>query len=359
MPLSLKIAVSLIGSLLLLLLLALFGLWATQWRPRAETVLFPVQEAQATPVPQSPQAVSGQLTSDTLTILTWNTGYAGLGREMDFFMDGGRQTRATREQTEENLRKITGFLQQSGADILLLEEVDRHSRRSYSIDQLAAYREALPEYVGFFAPNYDSPYVPIPLREPLGRVQSGVVLFSKVAPEVVTRFQYPGGYGFPRQMFDLKRCLLQAQFLAPDGRALYVGVTHNSAYDNGSMRSAEMGWLQDHLTGLAAAGGLSITGGDWNQNPPGYTPSAREVDDRHFSPKAIPAELFDSGWHFASDPQTPTVRYLYEPLTEQTTRSTIDFFLTSPGIECLSVKTIDLGFANSDHNPVIAKFKIK
>lgn len=35
-----------------------------------------------------------QVVPDTFTIFTWNTGYAGLNREMDFFYDGGEIGRA-------------------------------------------------------------------------------------------------------------------------------------------------------------------------------------------------------------------------------------------------------------------------
>jgi len=52
------------------------------------------------------------------------------------------------------------------------------------------------------------------------------------------------------------------------------------------------------------------------------------------------------------------VRYLNEPLAEGTTRSVIDFFLVSPGVQCLGVETIDLGFRHSDHNPVVATFVV-
>ena len=40
---------------------------------------------------------------DEFIISTWNIGYAGMSAEMDFFMDGGLQTRITKEQTQSNL----------------------------------------------------------------------------------------------------------------------------------------------------------------------------------------------------------------------------------------------------------------
>ena len=69
------------------------------------------------------------------TALSFNTGYAGLGKESDFFMDGGKSVRTTRELTEKNLEGIKGFLSSESPDFVLLQEVDRDSKRTYGIDE--------------------------------------------------------------------------------------------------------------------------------------------------------------------------------------------------------------------------------
>ena len=40
---------------------------------------------------------------DSLTVLSQNTGYAGLGADSDFFMDGGRDVAPTWDQEQRNL----------------------------------------------------------------------------------------------------------------------------------------------------------------------------------------------------------------------------------------------------------------
>jgi endonuclease/exonuclease/phosphatase family metal-dependent hydrolase len=326
-----------LGAVLAALLLLLGYGWATEWRPRA---------VESIPVPDLP----GRL-PDTIRILCWNTGYAGLGDDMDFFLDGGTRTRTSAERTAENLEAIAGFLASADADIILLQEVDRNSRRSFHTDQLEVYQQALPGYLGWYALNYRSPFVPVPLAAPLGRVESGVAIFSRIDPVQVVRHQYDSRFPFPERLFNLKRCWLAAEFRTAQGTPLWISVTHNTAYDPGEMRSVEMRQLYDWL----GERGASITGGDWNQNPTGYTPSAAEVGDRHFSPQPIPE---DPRFRPAFDDSTPTVRYLYEPLTGTTTRSIIDFFLVSPGVECLGIETLDLGFRNSDHQPLVATFSL-
>ena len=68
-------------------------------------------------------------TGDTLTIITWNIGYAGLGNEMDFFYDGGEQVRATEKNTRKNLSEISSFLSNTGKpDFILLQEVDKKAK---------------------------------------------------------------------------------------------------------------------------------------------------------------------------------------------------------------------------------------
>jgi hypothetical protein len=47
----------------------------------------------------------------------------------------------------------------------------------------------------------------------------------------------------------------------------------------------------------------------------------------------------------------------YNPAT--TVVQTIDGFLVSPNVEIVAVQGTDLGFENSDHNPVTAVFKLK
>jgi hypothetical protein len=37
----------------------------------------------------------------------------------------------------------------------------------------------------------------------------------------------------------------------------------------------------------------------------------------------------------------------------------INFYLLSPNVQAQSVKTIDVGFAYSDHQPVIARMRLK
>jgi len=341
----LHIGLWIIAGAIFLLLAGFSAVWINEWKPASRELVYS-------------DSLPGQCLPDTIRVLTWNIGYAGLGYDMDFFMDGGKQVQTSPVRAEENLARIGQFLSASDADIILLQEVDRHSRRSYYTDQFTFFQSLLPDYHAFFCYNYKSAFAPVPLHSPVGRVEAGLAVFSKIRPREVVRYRYPGGYGFPVRLFHLKSCLMGLSFTGSGGKDVFIGNTHNTAYDTRGMRGQEMGWMREFL--CSENGAVSaVLGGDWNQYPPGYTPSKEERRNPYFTPLAIPDGFFPAGWEFDYDPHIHSNRYLYEPLTVSTARTTLDFFLHSPGVECLRVEAVDLGFRVSDHNPVAASFVIK
>lgn len=326
--------------------LFLATMWAREWQPEAiEDMTTHSLAADTLPA------------SDTITILSWNIGYAGLGDDMDFFMDGGKSMRTGEERTRENLRRIISTLEEyRSADFILLQEVDFDSRRSYHINEYDSIRAALPEFMGWWGLNYVADFVPVPITNPMGAVRSGVVTLSRWAPTEVLRLQYPGSFGLLTRIFNLKRCMLTASFeVRGSGNMLYINNTHNSAYDSGDMRRQEIDYMRRYLTGKP----MSITMGDWNSTPPGYTASEAALTDKHFVPHAIAREDFGSEYSFVYDANTPSVRYGYEPYRSGVTTITLlDFALVGAGVTPLSVEVLDLGFESSDHNPVVARFRI-
>lgn len=351
----LRILLRIVGLVALGFALFLAVMWAREWRPA------PVETVYTLPLGETCDTLA---VGDTLRVLSWNIGYAGLGNDMDFFYDGGTRMRTSAERTRENLAAIVSFLRRESAagraDMILLQEVDFDSRRSYGMNEYDSIRSALSGYFGWWGFNYRSDFVPIPVTEPMGRVNSGIAILTRRKPEEVTRYAYPGGFSFPVRLFNLKRCLLSAEIPVRDStgqvRTLYINNTHNTAYDTGNMRSGELGFLNAFLAGKR----YSITMGDWNCNPPGYVPDRAAVEDEHFSPLQIDRDDFPSDMTFVYDPTTPSTRYGYEPYDPTTTTTTLlDFALCGPGIEPVAFETVDLGFENSDHNPVTAVFVIR
>ncbi|MEI8202002.1 MAG: hypothetical protein WCH34_03260, partial [Bacteroidota bacterium] len=70
--------------------------------------------------------------SGIINLISWNIGYCGLGKEMDFFYDGGTKTRCSIEQYQSYLNGVFNILASlKNIDFCLLQEVDLDSKRSY------------------------------------------------------------------------------------------------------------------------------------------------------------------------------------------------------------------------------------
>lgn len=297
--------------------------------------------------------------SMTLTLLTWNIGYAGLDKDMDFFYDGGTKVITPENRCRENIDEIGNFLKRNDTvDFIILQEVDRKSKRSYKIDEFENISQKLTGFNPFFAKNYDVFFVPSPLSDPMGKVVSGIATFSKYMPESSARYSLPGNMGFPTQLFYLDRCFMVNRYRLAGGRELVIINTHNEAFDAGDIRIAQIAKLKDFIMNEYSLGNYVIAGGDWNQSPPDFKP-AFTGNLVNTSQMAMESGYFPEGWKWIYDPSLPSNRSVvkaYDPAT--TTTTVIDFFLISPNIKPVTVKCQNLGFANSDHNPVIMRINL-
>lgn len=294
--------------------------------------------------------------SDSFTIITWNIGYEGLGEDMDFFYEGGKMVRPSKDQyskySEEIAQRIASF---DTSAFIFLQEVDTLSHRSWNHNQLNEIKQLLPGYHGYFAENYKA-WVPVPILNPMGKVRAGLVTFSKYMPVSSKRVSYESSYGWPMRLFQLKRCYLETRFKTSDGKQLVLVNTHNSAFsDAASLRDKELNTLKTLMLNEYMKGNYVIVGGDWNQNPPSFdtTLLLPVYKSKHIYP-GIPSDFIPNGWNYAFDPIHTTNRYVNIPYKAGETFSTlIDFFVISPNVRLKSVKTIPTGFKESDHQPVV------
>lgn len=313
-----------------------------------------------------------------LSFLNWNIGYGGLGAKSNFFYDAtgsfffseDKMVRSPEEFVQENITGVATFIKDHPADFILLQEVDRNSKRSYYVDQHERYLEELPNYSHSFALNYKVGRVVIPVCEPwdvMGKMESGLSSFSKYKAVESTRYQYPGAYGWPDYIFHLDRCMLVQRYEThhPDGKELIVVNTHNSAYDGGVLKEQEMELIKALITKEYEKGNYVVVGGDWNQTPPN-TPTdiankAIGVPENYRPlPPNIPNTFMPEDWQWAFDPNVPTNRDMTNVLDYgKTSVSLIDYYLVSPNITILSVKGENLKFANSDHNPILMEVELQ
>jgi endonuclease/exonuclease/phosphatase family metal-dependent hydrolase len=318
--------------------------------------------------PEAKEIVSVSQQPDTIYVgmpvhvITWNIGYAGLDRDMDFFYDGGLKVRPTKEQAGKNMKGIGDYLVDNGqkSDFFLIQEIDEDAKRSYYINQIASFNDVLHEFRPFYAMNYNVQFVPLPVTAPMGKVKSGLITYSRHLPVIAERNTFPFNFSFPLRLFMLDRCFLVLRFPTSNGRELVLINTHNSAFDNkGEIRMAELDYFRKYLTEEYEKGNYVIAGGDFNQSPPAIKPefSGQPFDFVDFH--VIPDTLLPADWKYAFDNFVPSNRRTNIPYKKGETKVTlIDFFVLSPNVSVDSVRCDDLEFEFSDHNPVRGFFRL-
>lgn len=299
---------------------------------------------------------------DTVKVMTWNIGYAALGDNADFFMDGGSHVyTADKERVQENLEAVIGEIYAVYPDVIFLQEVDRDSARSHYVDEASQIMEACTLCRGSFAYNYRVMFVPYPLP-PLGKVNSGIMTLTAYPISEAERIQLPVPFSWPLRTANLKRCAMvdRIPIYGSDKELVLVNL-HLEAFDDGNGQLAQTEMLRDILETEAAAGNYVIAGGDFNQT---FSSVGEPYPSREgmWKPGKIDTTSFGSGWQFAADTRTPTCRSLDKPYAgadkEAFQYYLIDGFIVSEGLEILSVETQDLGFVNSDHNPVVMQVRV-
>jgi hypothetical protein len=330
----------------------------TEYRPQAQE---PAEVANNTATVQEYVELA-----KPIDIISWNIGYCGLGARQDFFMDGGAMVRpSNKNEVEENLAGVIQTLKQNPADFYLIQELDKASKRSYYIDQTTALAESLDTTLAYTY-NFKALFVPYPLS-PIGKVASGVGLFTRYPFTEAYRFALPVPFKWPVSTVNLKRCMLITRFPLECGKELVIAVLHLEAYDEGEGKIAQTKAVADFIRAEYETGNYVIAGGDFNQTFPG-TRSFFPLYDGLWAPGIIDADLLPAGWQFAVDEQTPSCRLNNAPympaLTDETIREkwqyyVIDGFIVSPNISVLSVETLDESFRYADHNPVKLRVILK
>lgn len=294
---------------------------------------------------------------DEVSVVSFNTGYAGLGKDADFFMDGGTQVNPkSRELVEQNLSGIAKILSSLPADAYLLQEVDLDSGRTYRIDEATFYEREL-GLPGTFAYNYNCNFVPYPLPM-IGRVKSGLLTLSDLQVREAQRISLPVPFSWPVRTCNLKRCLLVERIpLAESDAELVLVNLHLEAYDEGEGKKAQTEMLSQFLAEEYAKGNYIIAGGDFNQTFPGVK-SYPLVDTENWAPGVIAEDVLPEGFSFAVDDSLPTCRLLSAPYTgsyESSQMYVIDGFIVSPNVSVESVDVQEVAFTFSDHQPVLLK----
>jgi len=358
-----KKTVKSIGVLVLILFLFIAGTlaWGT-YNDYQPPLILPLDNTQI--------ANNKIITDSTLSFLIWNIGYAGLGRESDFFLatesvywSSIKHILPEEKDVKKNLAGIKDFIQKEVADFLMLQEVDVNSKRSYGNNEFTQIGEQKKAYSSVFSPNYNVPRNPIPFFQPwntYGKVLSGLATYSAYQPTKSTRYQLPGDYSWPDRIFHLDRCAAVHRFDTDFGKELVVINIHNSAFDKGGfLKKQQMVFLKNMVMEEYEKGNFVVMGGDWNMCPVDFPSNTFRLDEEAASDRNVPNDFMPAGWQWAFDPSVATIRSSSHPyVTDSTYISLIDFYLVSPNVSIEKVEGVDMDFEFSDHQPVRLEIRL-
>ncbi len=303
--------------------------------------------------PPNPEALPDA--SETLSVLTWNIGYAGLGRKADFFVDNGRSLRAlSAMEINQAANGIADWLAARSSDVICLQENAHAGFLTRGVPLRSIIEMALPRRQNLFWSDMKSVWVPRMLRLDHGMsVHAGVNLQGCRAQTLPPDDTYHLGllkkhYGIVVSRFAISET----------GREWVVFNIHLSAFDaEGHARLSQLTELMDLAQLEYANGNCVVMAGDWNMRlvP---TDFGHQTDKKSlFWVTDFPKETLPEGWRVVFDDRTPTVRTLNAPyLSGQNYTTIVDGFVISPNVELKQVSTSDLGFELADHHPVDAQF---
>ena len=299
--------------------------------------------------------------SEEISILTWNLGYAGLGKESAFFYSSKKAKDIfppSREHVRKNLDGELNFLSQTAADVILLQEVTTRSSMNFNIPMYDELNETLQDYNTAFSHS-------VSIKVPFIGLNHGNALFSKYKPLSIERYALPLETAGWTGVFNQKFHFMVSRFeINNDSRQLVIINTHFAAFDDGGIiRGKQLENLVEFIDNEHQQGNYVIAGGDWNlmldQTNFPYDSEEQYLSWRQKFMEEVREQLLSDGWTIPVDITTATVRSLEKPYDGNNFTTIIDGFICSPNIEVLEVKGIDMKFEFSDHNPVLLKVKTK
>lgn len=317
--------------------------------------------------PFSEVPVSGTLkTGETYSVLTYNIGFGAYTPDFSFFMDGGKSSwGASRESVTDTVLGAARLIKSLDPDFALIEEIDLDATRSYHVNQYELISETLPDYYSVFAVNYDSSFLMYPFTQPHGKSKAGLALYSRYPVTSSVRRSFPISTSLTK-FFDLDRCYSVSRIPVDNGRELVIITLHMSAYGNSDeIREGQIAMLCEDMEREYTAGNYVICGGDFNHDLKALDdeggereswayPFPRESLPEHF---AFCIDAFGDEERAAMWNSARNADMEYVPGVTFTV--TLDGFIISENITCITYENIQTPYQYSDHDPVYMEFKLQ
>ena len=309
---------------------------------------------------------SSLTTGQEYSALTYNLGFGAYTPDFSFFMDGGKSSWAkSKESVQDTIQGAGELIASYDPDFALLQEVDLDSTRSYHVNEYSILKDCLSSYNSVFAQNYDSAFLFYPFTQPHGSSKSGLALFSRYQVTDSLRRSFPVSTSFSK-FFDLDRCYSISRVPVDNGKELVIFELHMSAYGNSdAIREGQISMLAEDMQKEYEAGNYVLCGGDFNHD---LKASKDDSEDRESWAYPFPRAILPDHFSFCIDQLTDEERDSLwdsarnadmEYVPGETYTVTLDGFIISDNIECVSYDNINTGYTYSDHDPVYLEFTLK
>lgn len=205
--------------------------------------------------------------SERIEVMSWNIKFGG-GRIEFFFSCFDDRVLMTDEETLDNMEAVASAVRTMDPDILLMQEIDVAAKRSAYVDQLQFLLDNTELNYAVYGSQWRADYVP---SDGIGPVDSGNAILSKWPLRNGTRIALPliDEQDGLTQYFYLRRNILVADVVLPDGDIVTAANVHTAAFSNDGTKKEQIDIFKEKLDEFDADGRLFIAGGDLNTLPPG------------------------------------------------------------------------------------------
>lgn len=283
-----------------------------------------------------------------ISVATWNIGYAGLGKQADFILEGGKSYMpSSRAQCQNYLEGIVTTIQNMiddhSVDVFMIQELSRRSPSNIFLDVRTPIEELFKQ--NGYRVHYDSVF------SMFGLFQHGQIIASKAN---FTTMRSVALSPFER-LFKILHILRKLTLVEIPEYNLLIGNVHTTGYQRINLETErQVKQIFSEIASMRMKYKNIIIGGDWNMHFPGHQ---KKYDTRQY--KSLPTkELQDpAGMQFVTAPY-PTFRSLDKPYDGTNAVGNVDGFLVSSEVTVGKALDVSQNFSNTDHDPVLIKMNI-
>jgi len=316
--------------------------------------------------------VPATLLSHEFKVMDYNVQYFA-GKDYVFFYDvddfSGPDVRPSTEAIEHTLDQIASLILEQNPDVVLLQEVDDHAKRTDYKNQTEQLLSRLENRYPYYAETYYWKAVFVPHPKIAGSVGMKLTTLSKAPILKALRHQLPRIQENPlTKAFNFKRAVLETHIQMQDGSIMVCLNTHLDAFAHSSDTMLKQVQKVDSILDNLAAQNLPwVIGGDFNLLPPGIKDRLPTYVGKSFSNDSEITLLYNKYQAFPSFEDlkstdlTPKLTHFPNDPTVHAPDRIIDYYFYSNRLEFLSPSKVLQGptLSYSDHLPLLATFRFK